>query len=191
MKTKNLTARYAVIQSIFWISGCCTLTYTTPLLQSRGFTNTEIGVTLASASCLTILLQPLLAAFADKAKKLTLNRLISLLMAATAVFSLILFLLPKIFLPTAILCLMLNTLTRMQNSLLVSLSSEQVQAGGKLNFSLARGVGSFAYAIASMILGYTIDRVGADIIIPVCLFGALAAIAASANSEATDIVLPI
>ena len=33
MKTKNLTARYALIQSIFWISGCCTLTYTTPLLQ--------------------------------------------------------------------------------------------------------------------------------------------------------------
>ena len=176
MKTKNLTAHYALIQSVFWISGCCTLTYTTPLLQSRGFTNTEIGVTLAVASCLTILLQPFVAAFADKSQKFTLNRLISLLLLLTTAFSLVLMLMPSVFLPTAILCVLLSTLTRMQNSLLTSLSSEQVQAGGKLNFSLARGVGSFSFAIASMIIGYTIDRVGADVIIPICAVGAVAAI---------------
>ena len=177
MKTKNLTARYAWIQSIFWISGCCTLTYTTPLLQARGFTNTEIGVTLALASCLTILLQPFMAAFADKTKKITLNGLISGLLGLTALLSLVLMLLPKVFLPTAVLCLLLSTLTRMQNSLLVSLSSEQIQAGGKLNFSLARGFGSFTFAIASLIIGYTIDRAGADVIFPICFVGALAAIA--------------
>lgn len=176
MKTKNLTARYALIQSIFWISGCCTLTYTTPLLQARGFTNTEIGVTLASASCLTILLQPFMAAFADKTKKITLNMLISGLMVLTVALSLVLMLMPHVFLPTAILCLLLCTLTRMQNSLLVSLSSEQIQSGGKLNFSLARGVGSFSFAIASLIIGVLIDRAGADIIFPICLVGAVAAI---------------
>ena len=176
MKTKNLTAHYAWIQSVFWISGCCTLTYTTPLLQSRGFTNTEIGVTLALASCLTILLQPFIAAFADRSKTLTLNRLISMLLALTAVCSLVLLLIPQVFLPTAILCVLLSTLTRMQNSLLTSLSSEQIQAGGKLNFSLARGVGSFSFAVASLIIGYLTDRVGVDIVIPICLVGALAAI---------------
>jgi PPP family 3-phenylpropionic acid transporter len=177
MKTKNLTARYALIQSVFWISGCCTLTYTTPLLQARGFTNTEIGVTLAVASCLTILLQPFVAAFADKTKRFTLNMLISSLLGLTAVLSLVLMLMPHVFLPTAVLCLLLSMLTRMQNSLLVSLSSEQIQAGGKLNFSLARGVGSFAFAIASLTIGYTIDRVGEDVIFPICFVGALAAIA--------------
>ena len=177
MKTKNLTARYALIQSVFWISGCCTLTYTTPLLQARGFTNTEIGVTLAVASCLTILLQPFVAAFADKTKKITLNMLISSLLGLTAVLGLVLMLMPHVFLPTAVLCLLLSMLTRMQNSLLVSLSSEQIQTGGKLNFSLARGVGSFAFAIASLIIGYTIDRAGADVIFPICFVGAIAAIA--------------
>lgn len=177
MKTKNLTARYALIQSVFWISGCCTLTYTTPLLQARGFTNTEIGVTLAVASCLTILLQPFVAAFADKTKRFTLNMLISSLLGLTAVLSLVLMLMPHVFLPTAVLCLLLSMLTRMQNSLLVSLSSEQIQAGGKLNFSLARGVGSFAFAIASLTIGYTIDRAGEDVIFPICFVGALAAIA--------------
>lgn len=176
MKTKNLTAHYAWIQSVFWISGCCTLTYTTPLLQSRGFTNTEIGVTLALASCLTILLQPFIAAFADRSKTLTLNRLISMLLALTAVCGLVLLLIPQVFLPTAFLCVLLSTLTRMQNSLLTSLSSEQIQAGGKLNFSLARGVGSFSFAVASLIIGYLTDRVGVDIVIPICLVGALAAI---------------
>lgn len=177
MKTKNLTAHYALIQSVFWISGCCTLTYTTPLLQARGFTNTEIGVTLALASCLTILLQPFVAAFADRAQNLPLNRLISLLLVLSAVLSFVLMFLPNIFLPTAVLCVLLSTLTRMQNSLLTSLSSEQVQAGGKLNFSLARGFGSFSFAIASMVIGYAIDRVSINIIIPICTIGALAAIA--------------
>lgn len=176
MKTKNLTARYALIQSIFWISGCCTLTYTTPLLQARGFTNTEIGVTLAMASCLTILLQPFMASFADRAKKVTLNMLISALLVLTVLFSLILMLMPNIFLPTAIVCLLLSTLTRMQNSLLVSLSSEQIQAGGKLNFSLARGVGSFSFAIASLLIGFAIDAVSEEVIIPICLVGGILAI---------------
>lgn len=177
MKTKNLTARYALIQSIFWISGCCTLTYTTPLLQSRGFTNTEIGVTLAVASCLTILLQPFMAAFADKTQKLSLNVLISALLVLTCVLSLVMMLMPNVLLPTAILCLLLSMLTRMQNSLLVSLSSEQIQSGGKLNFSLARGFGSFAFAVSSLVIGYTIDRVGPDVIFPICLVGAVLAIA--------------
>ncbi|MBO5253968.1 MAG: MFS transporter [Clostridia bacterium] len=177
MKTKNLTAQYALIQSVFWISGCCTLTYTTPFLQARGFTNTEIGVTLAFASCLTILLQPFVAAFADRSKKLTLNRLIPLLLVLTAILSVVLVLMPAVFLPTAVLCVLLSTLTRMQNSLLTSLSSEQVQAGGKLNFSLARGVGSFSFAVASMIIGYLIDSVSTDIVFPICAVGAVLAIA--------------
>ncbi len=177
MKTKNLTAHYALIQSVFWISGCCTLTYTTPFLQARGFTNTEIGVTLALASCLTILLQPFVAAFADRSKKLTLNRLIPLLLVLTAIISVVLMLMPAVFLPTAVLSVLLSTLTRMQNSLLTSLSSEQVQAGGKLNFSLARGFGSFSFAIVSMIIGRLTDSVGTQIIFPICAVGAVTAIA--------------
>lgn len=173
---KNLTAHYALIQSVFWISGCCTLTYTTPFLQAKGFTNTEIGVTLAMASCLTIVVQPFIAAFADKSRKFGLKTLISALLVLSAVFSGILMILPDIFLPVAILCLILCTLTRMQNSLLVSLSSEQIQSGGKLNFSLARGFGSFTYAIASLIIGYLTDRIGTGIIVPITLVGALAAI---------------
>ena len=176
MKQKNLTAHYALIQSIFWVSGCCTLTYTTPFLQSRGFSNTQIGFTLAIASCLAIVLQPLLAAFADKTTKISLKGIISVLLGLSALIALVLTLLPEIFLPTAILSLLLSTLTRMQNSLLVSLSSEQVQAGGKLNFSLARGFGSFTYAIAALLIGRLTDKVGAGIIVPITAAGALAAI---------------
>ncbi len=173
---KNLTAHYALIQSVFWISGCCTLTYTTPFLRDKGFTNTEIGITLAIASCLTIIVQPFLASFADRTEKFGLKNLISVMLVLSAVLSGILMLMPPIFLPVAVLCLLLCTLTRMQNSLLVSLSSEQIQAGGKLNFSLARGFGSFTYAIASLIIGTLTDRIGTGIIVPITLVGSLAAI---------------
>lgn len=176
MKQKNLTAHYALIQSLFWVSGCCTLTYTTPFLQSRGFTNTEIGFTLALASCLTIVLQPFMASFADRTEKISLKGMICGLLGFSVIIAIVLTLLPDIFLPTAILALLLCTLTRMQNSLLVSLSSEQIQSGGKLNFSLARGFGSFTYAIASLIIGTLTDKVGAGIIVPITAAGALTAI---------------
>ena len=173
MEKKNLTVRYALIQTVFWICGCCVLTYTTPLLQWRGFTNTEIGITLAAASCLAIAVQPLVAAFADRTKKISLNRLIVLMMVLLAVLSLISALVPGVFWATAGLSVVISMLVRMQNSLLVSLSSEQIQSGGRLNFSLARGIGSASYAIAALIIGYVVDKASPEVILPINIVGAV------------------
>jgi PPP family 3-phenylpropionic acid transporter len=55
---RNLTANYALIQSISNMAYCCVVSFAAVFLLSRGFSNAEVGVTLAIAGGLTLVSQP-------------------------------------------------------------------------------------------------------------------------------------
>ena len=166
---KKLTINYAVLQSFFWMSGCCVMCFASVFLLSRGFTNSQVGITLALASCMSIVCQPLIASFADRTTKLTLRALLACMLGLGGILTLLLMLLPPLFLPTAILFLIISSLTRMQQSFYTALAMEHMSNGTPLNFSLARGIGSFAFAISSFSLGFLIDDFGGGILLPINL----------------------
>lgn len=161
---KKLTLRYIFMQSFFWMSGCCTLCYSTVFLLSRGFTNTEVGTTLALANVLAIVCQPMLASFADKTTKVSIRQITTMLLTLSAVFSLAQFFLPKVVIPTAILTLMITALTRMQQTFITSLAMEHIYGGVNMNFSLCRGIGSLSFALVSLSMGFAVERFGASIV---------------------------
>jgi MFS transporter, PPP family, 3-phenylpropionic acid transporter len=164
---KRLTANYALIQSIYNMSYCCIMSFASVFLLSRGFTNSEVGLTLTIASALAIVGQPIIATFADKTEKITLRSIVAAMFMATTILSFFLLITPSLVLPTTLLYILLVCFHSTQLSLITSMSMEHINNGIPLNFSLARGIGSFAFAILSFFMGFLVDDFGSWIIMPI------------------------
>lgn len=161
---KRLTLSYTLIQCIYIMGYCSVFSFATVFLLSRGFTNSQVGITLTLASGFGLLFQPLVAAFADRMKKLALRDLIALMQTVFLLISLLLLVIPSIVLPTVVLYILLVGLFTTQISLVTSLSMEHINAGVPINFSLARGVGSLAFSVLSFFLGFLVDDFGARVV---------------------------
>jgi PPP family 3-phenylpropionic acid transporter len=164
---KKLTIDYSLIQITSVMGYCCIFSFASVYLLSRGFTNSQVGLTLTIASGLSILFQPVVAVFADKSKKLALRSIVAILLAISTVFSLLLLAVPALVLPVAILYVLLVAFFGSQVSLVTSMAMEHINNGIPINFSLARGIGSFAFATLSFILGFLVDRFGAWVVMAV------------------------
>ena len=68
---------------------------------------------------------------------------------------------------TAILYILLICAFSSQGSLITSMSMEHINAGIPINFSLARGIGSFAFAVLALVLGSLTNQYGGGIVLPV------------------------
>jgi PPP family 3-phenylpropionic acid transporter len=174
---RSLTVHYAAIQSIYNMGYSGIMSFAAVFLLDRGFTNAEVGLTLTIASALTLLIQPLVAAAADRHVQLTLRRLVGSLLAAVALLAGVLWLTPALLVPTALLYVAIFCLQSLQYPLLTSLAIEQINAGVSLNFSMARGFGSLAFAALSLFLGFAVAERGAWVIMPIVVALSLSGIA--------------
>ena len=157
---RKLTGDYALIQSIYNMMNCCLYSFAAVFLLSRGFSNSLVGVIITLASGFSLLIQPSIAAIADSSKKLSLQNITTIMMVVTMFFSLLLLFLPPYLIPTAIFYILMIVLYNPQISLVTSLSMEHINNGIPINFSLARGVGSVAYAALSFAMGFLVDDFG-------------------------------
>jgi len=64
--TKKVNLQFAAIQGSFWISFLPLGGFAVVLLQSKNFTDSEIGIILAMQSIASIIAQPLISTFAGK-----------------------------------------------------------------------------------------------------------------------------
>jgi PPP family 3-phenylpropionic acid transporter len=163
----RLTANYALIQSTFNMAYCCIFSFAAVFLLSRGFSNSEVGLTLTIASGLAVACQPLIAAFADKTRRLALRQIVAGLLLVSFLATLLLTVTADLLLLTAILYILLICAFSSQGSLITSMSMEHINAGVPINFSLARGIGSFAFAVLALVLGSLTNQYGGGIVLPV------------------------
>ena len=163
-KGRTLTIQYSFIQAIYIMGFCTFFTFAAVFLLSRGFSNSQVGITLTLASLAGILFQPLLASLADRTQQLTLNQIAAIMSGITIVSSFLLLIVSTNIFLTALLFILAQTCFGMQISLVTALAMDHINNGVPINYSLARGIGSFAYAILSLILGYLVDRFGSNVI---------------------------
>ena len=76
-KNQFWTVRYALINATYFAAFCGVHAYASVFLLHHGFTNTQIGILLAVANVLSVLIQPVIAGVIDKKGKLT-NRNVSI-----------------------------------------------------------------------------------------------------------------
>ncbi len=157
---KRLNISYGAIQATYWMVFGAILSFASVFLLGKNYTNSEIGVILAASSVLAVVLQPLLADAADKSRRASLidfTGVISIgLLAGTA----LLLLFPaKSFLLSVLFVLLgawFHSLQPLINSMAFYLSG----SGHRVNFGIARSVGSVAYALLCAVLGSLVERFG-------------------------------
>lgn len=158
------TASYAAVQFFFWFAYGTALAYASPYLLACGLSNTAIGLINAAACALSVLIQPSLAAYADREKSPSLKTILVILLGIMLFFNVFLVLTAGkssfaggLLLGTVILIIQLCL------PLVNALATESMNAGFPLNFGLARGFGSIGYAVMSFSMGQLIAWKGAQI----------------------------
>lgn len=159
------TFKYSINQGSFWASYSSVFAYASVFLLSRGFSNHEIGLTVALGSAASALLQPFVGAFADRSRKCILHRLIIAGSLVMIVLSGHILSVGKIFWFTALLYGLLVAVMQLLTPLTYSLGMFFINRGVPINFGIARGIGSLTYALLSTALGYIIESVSVDAVI--------------------------
>ena len=153
----KLDLKYAASQ-IFYYGAVCAMTgYASVYLLDKKFNNSTIGIVLALCNVLAVVLQPILASFIDRNKNIELRNVISIIMIGIIILSMILYVFPINWVIILILAVFIFSMITTMMPLMNSLAFIFEKYGIKINYGFARGLGSVAYALTSMILGYIVE----------------------------------
>ena len=163
---KNLlyNGEYCVTQGFFWMAFCSVVSYAALFLQRRGYSSTETGLIMAFGNILALLLQPTVAALADKSRRVNLMGIISAICGVMICGMGAVLLLPgrsiAVGLSYGIYFSCVYLMLPFVNSFAGMLSGW----GFRINFGIARGVGSLSYALLSLVLGRLIERYSPNVL---------------------------
>ena len=160
MKRKHLQGYYCLLQGTLWGAYGFLFSYANRYLLDTGLISTQIGIILGIATGLSFLLQPLLTAVVDKTR-LSCK---AVLMGSALVMTLCCFLLPVIRVRWAVVllyagaCVTLQVLPSFSNAL----GMAAIHQGNRLNFGIARGIGSVSFGICAQLAVPAIEHFGLD-----------------------------
>lgn len=157
----NLTLRYSFTQFTYWAASTGAASFATIYLLDKGMSSSIVGILLALTGISSCFIQPVLAAAADRSERFILKKLmlwVSLLCMICYSVQLIegIPLIAAGMIYTAGLCAS-DAMVPILNALSVAYND----AGYRVNYSAARGIGSLASGVASLVLGRAFTRGGA------------------------------
>ena len=160
----SLDIKFSAIQALYFGSFCALLGYASVFLLDQGVSNSMIGTLLAGVSVVVVFTQPAIAAYADKNKHIELRKIVAVLMIVTIALSVGMYLARGVTL--LILCLFVGLTTCLQTiaPLMNSLAFVFEKHGYEVNYGVARGMGSAAYALVSFVLGFLVEDFGTSVI---------------------------
>lgn len=169
----RLTAHYTAIQGFYWMAFSSVFAFAVVYLRSNGFDSAQVGLAMALGYLSAMLLQPGVAWWADRQPAIQLNQWIGWITLALLGGAGMLAVLPLPLVGVFICYIWIETLVLVLQPLLNSLAMEHINEGHKLNFGLARGLGSGAFALFSLLLGVAIIRTGNQLLPWVCAAASL------------------
>ena len=163
---KKVNFQYTAVQSAYWMSFLPIGSFAVVLLQSKNFTDSEIGILLAIQSFASIVAQPSIAAFAGKHVRIPLKKIVAALLVISAVIFSFMYFLPHLFVPALLIFTVMGATTSSVPAFVNAIAMQLTNAGIPVNYGIARGMGSMSFAVAGIVLGKMIDISGVDILIP-------------------------
>jgi len=160
---KRLNVSYAGIQATYWMVYAVVGSFASVFLLARGYSNSEIGVILAVANVVAVVLQPMVADFADRSKKVSLVGLIEIMTIIMLLFMVGLFVFQQKSLALSVIFLMLLAWHTSLQPLINSLNFKLEESGLKINFGVARSMGSLAYSILCAFMGTLVETYSVSI----------------------------
>ena len=159
------TIRYTLINVLYFVAFCTVHAYAGVYLLDKGFTNTQVGLALAIANILSVFGQPLVAGIVDKGGVLT-NRIVVIISSLFLMSgSLILLFVQSEKVPIFAIFVLMYTVQFVYMPIMIAMNFEYAKAGCKINFGLARGMGSAGFAVTSFFLGKAVADYGTKVIL--------------------------
>jgi len=161
--SRLLGRHYAALQGIYWANIASTAVYSVVLLQSRGITNTQIGVIMAFRALASIILQPFTASLADRLQQripLKYFGIIMILIAFSA--NLALYFSGGGFVALVIIFMVMGASENVMAPINDALAIQYINGGYPLNYSVARGIGSLSFAVSCLVLAGLVGRAGVE-----------------------------
>ena len=173
VSVRGQTARFAVLQFLFWSSIVCFEAFLVPYLRSIGYAPGQIGTVMAAVFALALVGQPVLGSVTDRIRSPRFLVAAVLIVAAVVVnlipmvhFSLIAIVgLALLYSVTA------NSLPAVLDAWIMS----RRDTPGPPDYGVARGFGSLGFAAAAVVIGFLTDRYGLELLFPAYLVLVLAA----------------
>ena len=160
--SRRVNAAYFMLQIWFWGMMAAFTGYQTAIVLGRGFSSGQAGVFISLGCLAGIFSQPLLGAWADRRPDVPLKRLFGgCILLALVVHGVFWFTRPG-FLGTALIFLALGALETNAYPLIDSMSMQFLNAGVNVRYSLGRGLGSFSFAVVSILVGRQAQRFGVE-----------------------------
>ncbi len=160
---RRLDYHYIAMQAGFWAMFAAIVAYQTALLLERGFSNSQAGL-MTSVRCLAgIVFQPLLGGFADRHPRIPLKHIVSLSLLLSVAAGAWYWLSPGMGLwETTLVWVVIGGLEVSSYPLMDAMAVQFINAGMPIRYSLGRGIGSLAYAVVCVILGFQAGRLGME-----------------------------
>ena len=161
---RRINIQYAMVQGFYWIGYCGIFTYTAVYLQSRGYSNAQLGLVMASGCVMGFLLPQLLANWIDRVEQITVFRCLWALLLAETGLVLTLRSLPGHSLTVSVLYSVLLGLEVTINPMNTQMSTDLEHRFGRINYGMARGTGSVAFTPVTMMMGRLIEKHGTGLL---------------------------
>ena len=156
------TTRYSLIQGIYWMTFCVINTFASVYLLDKNFSSGQIGVTMALAGIISVILQPMVAAASDKNPKISLKVIIATQIIMTIISAVILLTTSLNFLGIALFYGIMIALLQMMTPFISSLGMGFINRGVPINFGIARGMGSIFCAALAFGFGFWVTKFGTN-----------------------------
>ena len=160
---KILNSGYGAIFGTYWIIYAVVSSFASVFMLAKGYTNSQIGVTLAVANVLAVIMQPLIADFVDRSKRLDVIGTTEIMTICMMVFTIGMFTFKGGSLGLCVVFVLLIAFHTVLQPLFNSLAFRLEEAGVSINFGIARSVGSLAYSIFVAIFGTIVEHFGINV----------------------------
>lgn len=158
------TLRYILINVTYFAVYSGLHAYAAVFLADKGFSSTWIGITLALANILSVILQPLIAGIIDKQGKLT-NRNTAMMSTLFLIAGAVILLAFKTnFILIFIVFALMYMVQMVYQPVLIAMFFEYEKAGCNIFFGLARGLGSAGFAVSSFFIGSLVKERGVNVL---------------------------
>ena len=160
---KKLNSGYGAIFGTYWIIYAVVSSFASVFMLAKGYTNSQIGITLAAANVLAVVMQPLIADFVDRSKRLDVIGTTTIMTVCMMVFTVGMFTFRGGSLGLCVVFVLLIAFHTVLQPLFNSLAFRLEEAGVSINFGIARSVGSLAYSIFVAVFGTIVEHLGINV----------------------------
>lgn len=160
---KTLNSSYGVIFGTYWVIYAVIGSFASVFMLAKGYTNSEIGITLAAANVLAVVLQPLIADFADRSKKLGVIGVTEIMTVSMMIFLVGMFAFKGGTVALCVVFVLLIGFHTVLQPFFNAMAFKLEQCGVTINYGIARSVGSLAYSIFVALFGTLVEKHGVGV----------------------------